>query len=158
LLAHDERFTVRSGRLNISDPLFFGDHADCAAYDLPARSGTWRVELVVGEYDRWGTRIAELRCRHDIVADDAGIDELISDDIGVDGGAVCVYDTPENLYEGWEAGEDLIVGPHGACSSSGIGDGVYTAYGRYDADELVAVRVVYIPDAKGRMPDDFGYS
>lgn len=139
----------------MSDPLFFNEHVDCAAYDLPARNGTWRVELVIGEYGKWETRIAELRCLHETVADGAGIDRVISDDIGVDGGAVSVYDTPEKIKEGWDDGEDLIVGPHGACSTSGIGDGVYTAYGRYDGDELVAVRVVYIPDSKGRMPDDF---
>lgn len=156
MLHRDGSFTVHAGRLNVSDPLFFDDPVDCAAYDLRARDGTWRVEVLVGEYGEWGTRIAELRCRHSTTGDDDGIDELISDDIGVDGGAVAVYGSPEGIQEGWEAGEDLIVGPHGACSTSGVGDGVYTAYGRYDGDELVGVRVVYIPDAQGRMPHELG--
>lgn len=149
----EQSFEVRSGVLQVADPLYLAERVRCALYDLRARNGTWRVEVVTGEYGEWGPRISELRCRHGSISDNESIEDLISDDIGVDAATVCVYETADGIENAHESEEPLVVGPHGACSTSGIGDGTYTACGRYDGEELVAVRVVFIPGAAGRTPE-----
>lgn len=145
-------FEVRDGRLNISDPLFFGERVDCATYDLPARRGRWHARVSVSEYGSWGKRISEMICVHESITFEEPVDTLISDDIGVDAATVCIYEFEDGLELAYERELDFQSGRFGVCSTSGIGDGQYRAYGAYSGEELTAVRVVYIPDAKGRMP------
>ena len=146
---------MRKGRLNISDPLYIWEGSEFALSNLAARNGTWRARVVLALYKDWGHRVSELLCRHEDVSEDLPIDELLSDDVGVDAAMVCVFESAEKLKLAWQSLEPLVVGPHGACSSSGLGDGRYSAYGRREKGQLTAVRIVYIPDALGQYPKVF---
>ncbi|MBC5810986.1 MAG: hypothetical protein GIW95_09090 [Candidatus Eremiobacteraeota bacterium] len=145
-------FQVLNGRLNISDSLYFGERFDFCVYDLPARKGRWDAHIVTRSYGQWGERVSEFICRHQDADKTATIDTLISDDIGNDAATVCVYESEEGISDAHESYDSLVAGPHGACSTSGIGDGDYRAYGLYDGEELVAVRLLYISDVFGRWP------
>jgi hypothetical protein len=156
-------FAVVDGRLSIGDPMFDDNRTYQAGnvtyhvpavYDRAAKKGYWRARIVAQDYAGWGRRVSEFVCWHESAEGEENTPELISSEIGVDSATVCIYESLEGLEECWTAVEEEVqAGPRGACSTSGIGDGEYTAYGRSENDELVVVRVVYIPDARGRLPD-----
>ncbi len=160
-------FEIKSGKLCITDPCYLKG-TWCAAWDLKAKNGKWICTATNEDCGTWGKRIKEIVCLsndHFKLGDLAFIDwKELKFDIGVDSGQCGIFDYKK--YPDTEADYDDTEGfyrkccditlgdePYGSIdfgfvSSSGFGDGSYTAYGIYEDDKetLIGVRVVFIAD------------
>lgn len=159
------RFTVSSGRICVTDPIYNertptdkvivnGGHL--GLFDVPAKNGSWRVE--VRYYDageRWGERIAEfLTYQVEQTLDGTLTPSRMSFGVGVDSGYAGVFDAseytkqsddsgqfPEPLRQALNEDKDFGSTVYGAFCQSGIGDGVYPVYAKVVDGITVAIRI-----------------
>lgn len=167
------QFIIDSGKVCISDPCY-DRKTWCAAWDLPAENGIWNCEVVKENCGAWGSRVKQISCTHDSIENNQYMSwERLDFDIGVDSGQCGIFDS--GIYPNDNTGEcfdlntfygkccyltvpelrnstddDTVFGvlEKGIVSSSGFGDGSYTAYGLYNKEneKLLGVRVVFIDD------------
>lgn len=158
-------FRIESGKLCITDPCYLKG-TWCAAWDLKAINGEWSCNAISEHCGTWGNRVAEIICLSNNFFKPGDV-ALISwkkldFDIGVDSGQCGVFDYekyPDIKAKYDDEGGfyrkccDITLGdkPYGPIdfgfvSSSGFGDGSYSAYGIYDTDKetLIGVRIVFI--------------
>jgi hypothetical protein len=156
------KFDVTSGKLVVSDPCYERG-TWCQKENLPAVNGAWEAFVT---YDPDEGRVAALMALGPNARKDGNWKEEPWD-IGVDSGQAGVFrgdDRPRKLTakdhksfpngESWyEANCRVTLGdvgagviPGGAVSSSGYGDGGYTASVQYQGKKALAVLIDYIPE------------
>lgn len=148
-------FEVKSNRLVVSDPCYtLGTR--CMGELKNPRKGKWTACIKLSDEKYWGSRVAELIATYH----DANLDfetwVQCDFEVGVDSGQAGIFseypDEPDDNTEGtWYYDCCKLTNPAGvllggAVSSSGFGDGVYTAYKIEKDGEVVAVKIVFIED------------
>ena len=155
-------FLVGSGKLYVGDPCYARhQHNHWVTVLDNAENGVWGASVAKVDFGNWGIRNGVLMCA--CINDNPKVKKWTTKlgVIGVDGGAVCVFDKkhvigrPKTKYEAWY---DMVSEAylhikdchfkgagcleHGVVSSSGLGDGVYDLKIGYDAsNKVIAVPV-----------------
>jgi len=168
------RFQVESGILVVIDPGYLLREVKTLGASVPsARKGGWIASVAYVTSKEWGTRCAELYVRHESLPNTQGATWLRQEGlIGVDSGQAGVFDekhfrrkevVPKN--HAWKEPPvdpddpwyslccDQTLGtlragaiPFGSVSSSGFGDGAYEWDLLRAGSDVVAVRVIFIPE------------
>lgn len=165
-------FKTISDKLRISDPCYSRE-TWCSGAVENAKIGSWLAYVLKSDECLWGKRIAELHAYHDDYANHLTHTrnwQPVDFEVGVDSGQVGIFD--EEAYRGgthdeWydeccnvtlsSSGAGIILG--GVVSSSGYGDGVYTAYTLRNEDaEIIGVKVVFIEPEEEVDEDDEDYA
>jgi len=167
-------FEVVSGSLFLSDPCY-DIITWCTGKLDRASIGTWRALSFTKKVDSWGERVWELEVFKEGSSHEALTWTKLNCEIGVDSGQAGIFDlahfqdssvitdkTPLADYireedEKWYSmccavshsekvpSKHAGVIPYGVNSSSGYGDGDYSAYAKTDAvGNVVAVKIVFI--------------
>lgn len=166
------KFSITSGRINVTDPCYDTD-VRCANFNLPAKDGTWLADADHNDEGRCSRLIAFHE--HDFDHSDGANWESLPNEVGVDSGQAGIFDV-DHYNTGDEDFDDSILDAngkknfytqccnltiedrnpygldwgaleHGVVSSSGYGDGGYTAECTKDKDGLiVAVRITYLEE------------
>lgn len=155
------KFEITSGFLNITDPCYDID-TWCAAFELPAKNGKWCGEIDLLDIPDWGTRVSKLIAYH-IENKKDKVTRRINAHIGVDSGQAGIFDS--SVYPIGNTGEynELdtfygkccnatlnnknpagIINNMGIVSSSGIGDGSYTAKVKKEKGKIVKLEVDFL--------------
>jgi len=135
-------FECDSGVLRVTDPCY-SKETWCAGTVANCRKGTWIAEIERQNCGSWGNRIARLTVTHELGG--TGPDEDAGFEVGVDSGQAGVFDDrhyPDDTDDSpfydeccrltlAKAGAGAL--SFGVVSSSGFGDGSYTAKVRRDA-------------------------
>lgn len=164
-------FEVISDQLIASDPGYPAEEAGLHGLARPARRGTWKATVIRIDTGNGDHRNAELWAIH--AGAKAKPDWKKRDGaLGVDSGQLGIFDRSTYYDPGvvpkdykWKdkpVAEDLPwyslcceqtladpgagVIPHGAVTHSGFGDGAYEWYAWGEKDEVVGVRVVFLPE------------
>lgn len=140
-------FENRSGEFIVSDPSYERG-VFCQGKITNVKKGKW---LAFTETQEDG-RVAELQVEHDSCCDPFSEWNKCDFEVGVDSGMAGIFDSivyKNNLNEDFlvKSGEMAVVIPGGTLSSSGYGDGSYTAYCARSFDkEVIAVKIVFIDE------------
>lgn len=148
---HIGEFHCESGDLRVSDPCY-DTGVWCAGVVNHCRTGKWLASVRKQDCGDWGRRNASLIVTHE--QGGSGDEETAPFEVGVDSGQAGVFDNRsygDATYESWcrltlsgvQAGSQR----HGAVSSSGFGDGGYTATLRRDSKgECFYIRIDFITE------------
>ncbi len=165
-----ETIKIKSGKITFSDPCY-GLNTCGMLKNIPFPNGEYRVDCIkTTRTAGWGLRVKEIIIYN---VDKVPVSEsremdvwwnALSGEVGVDSGQAGIFDS--KYYEQYHEKNDIIderwydnvcnltlssqgygtIDNQGVCSSSGYGDGGYTAYiGKLNTD-IVAAKIVFIPD------------
>lgn len=164
-------FIIETGKVRISDPCYDED-TWCAGVVDNVKSGTWQATVIKTNDEDWGERVAKLIAYHkDSISDVEEIETFRENecefDVGVDSGQAGIFDVKHYKDDNQFKNEkpkadygsifynfccdatlsDLGAGviPYGCVSSSGYGDGGYTATKYLNDDgQVVAIAIKFI--------------
>ena len=147
-------FRIESGQVHLSDPCY--DLSTwCGKYNVPAKNGTWFAEVLESN-----NRIAQFGAYHEDHEEDWV--SFFDQDFGVDSGQFGIFDVeiydPESDYDTPGFYRDCcdvtlsramcgVVQNRGFVSSTGWGDGSYSAEAKFDENgNLVKFMITFIGD------------
>lgn len=147
-MIHVGDFILKSGTLRISDPCYDKD-TWCAGTVGDCVNGEWEAFIDKREVDGWGNRVAKLVVK--AKGHEAEEYNILPIDVGVDSGQAGVFDEQlfkfsKDFYEDCcsKTLNDMGAGTlqYGAVSSSGFGDGSYTASaGKNKAGQICEIEI-----------------
>ena len=172
-----EVIKIKNGKITFSDPCYrLGTW--CAIYNIPFPNGEYRIQAKKTDEGDWGYRVAEIAIYNKKLVPENESRELdiwwdeLEGEVGVDSGQAGIFDSTyyekfhnENSIndlwydricditlteEGYGATDEL-----GVVSSSGYGDGGYTAYLGKLGDKIVAAKIVFIDDEEELEDEDW---
>lgn len=178
-------FTVKSGKLFISDPAY--NYDTYYARTVPnAKNGTWNAYVQEADCGILRDRIARLYAVHESKSiNDLGLNNEELDELGVDSGQMGIFDydafgnddqfskdyQPEfnkgfaKNTKFYDACCDITLSrksagviPGGCVSGSGYGDGVYYGFTYTNEDnEVIGVEIIFIEedDCNDQYDDDY---
>lgn len=170
-----KEFEIVSGKVRVTDPCY-DTTTWCSTELKKVKNGKWNASTLKSDEDDWGIRCAELQVwhsdynKHDVVNLSM---KLVDADIGVDSGQAGIFDSKffkdnklakkeydktgakpfmeDDLWYSLSCDQTLAeeqwgIVPYGVVSTSGFGDGSYRAYVTEKEGEVVAIKIVFIPD------------
>lgn len=140
-------FSVRSGKVTISDPCY-----DTGELKVLARNGRWLASVRKSDEGSWGRRVSSILVHHESF-DPIGKDykEEVKY-IGVDSGQAGVFDADSyghgSFYDTCcrATSKDFGFVPGGFVTTSGYGDGGYQVKVHRSGGKSEAVEIVFIPE------------
>lgn len=173
---------ITSGAITISDPCY-GLNTWCQAENIEFPNGRYYTDYVMSNDSEWGARIAEIEIYSTDLSeqDKSNISWTeINKEIGVDSGQAGIFDAEYykkyhtdpngenkdyvdddwydevcNLTLDMDNDRAGIIDEKGFVSSSGYGDGGYTAYIGKLNDKIVSAKVVFISDENEPENEDW---
>lgn len=165
-----ETLEITSNKITLSDPCYeLGTW--CMIQDIPFPNGVYRVHAEKQDIPNWGERVCEIAVYNkDIVPENEGREmdilwEELDGEVGVDSGMAGIYDSEYykkshkensvdenwynevcNIFDVFERVHYGVKDNSCVVSSSGFGDGGYTAYIGKLGDKTVAAKIVFIDE------------
>lgn len=168
-------FEIVSGKVRITDPCY-SPGTWCSGQVENVRKGRWKAQIFTKEVAGWGNRVWELEAFAENSNLDFVAYERLKFEVGVDSGQAGIFDSShyqdasvvsseteiaeyikDDAWYGMccaashneKTGLSAGIIPYGVNSSSGFGDGGYTAYAKYDplTKEVISLKIVFISES-----------
>jgi len=148
------KFIISSGKVYITDPCY-APGTWCQGVMENVKNGIWNAEIAISDEEDWGKRCAMLRATYSGIYNPNILDyKKCEFEVGVDSGTAGIFDGDfyvngrdeiekicDSVFDDINAG----ICKGGCVSSSGFGDGTYTAYvATNESNEIVSIYIEFI--------------